>query len=108
MQNIGVSDITMKVADQAPELSLSFKEKIELAKLLDRLNVSVIEVSPIRSRKIDSRLIKSIAMAVKHATIAVPVTLEAVSYTHLSSPRGWKATSTTTNTPCLPSNCAKG
>ena len=37
MQNIGVSDITMKVADQAPELSLSFKEKIELAKLLDRL-----------------------------------------------------------------------
>ena len=33
MQNIGVSDITMKVADQAPELSLSFKEKIELAKL---------------------------------------------------------------------------
>ena len=76
MQNIGVSDITMKVADQAPELSLSFKEKIELAKLLDRLNVSVIEVSPIRSRKIDSLLIKSIAMAVKHATIAVPVTLE--------------------------------
>ena len=75
MQNIGVSDITMKVADQAPELSLSFKEKIELAKLLDRLNVSVIEVSPIRSRKIDSLLIKSIAMAVKHATIAVPVTL---------------------------------
>ena len=64
MQNIGVSDITMKVADQAPELSLSFKEKIELAKLLDRLNVSVIEVSPIRSRKIDSLLIKSIAMAV--------------------------------------------
>ena len=37
MQNIGVSDITMKVADQAPVLSLSFKEKIELAKLLDRL-----------------------------------------------------------------------
>ena len=59
MQNIGVSDITMKVADQAPELSLSFKEKSELAKLLDRLNVSVIEVSPIRSRKIDSLLIKS-------------------------------------------------
>ena len=55
MQNIGVSDITMKVADQAPELSLSFKEKIELAKLLDRLNISVIEVdTPATSRTIQT------------------------------------------------------
>jgi len=77
MRNISISDITMKNADASPDFSLSFKEKIELAKLLDRLNVSVIELSPIQNRKIDSLLVKSIAAAVKHGSVAVPVTPEA-------------------------------
>lgn len=76
MQNISVSDITMKLAGQSHDFPLSFKEKIELAKLLDRLNLSVIELSPIQNRKIDSLLVKSVATAVKHSAIAVPVTLE--------------------------------
>ena len=76
MQKFSVCDVTMKVADNSPELSLSFKEKIEMAKLLDRLQISVIEVSPIVNQKIDSLLVKSIAMAVKHAIVAAPVTLD--------------------------------
>ena len=76
MQKFSVCDVSMKVADNSPELSLSFKEKIEMAKLLDKLQISVIEISPIENRKIDSLLVKSIAMAVKHAAVAVPVTLE--------------------------------
>ena len=76
MRNISISDITMKNADASPDFSLSFKEKIELAKLLDRLNVSVVELSPIQNRKIDSLLVKSIAAAVKHGSVAVPVTPE--------------------------------
>lgn len=74
MQNVYLSDITMKLADSSAGFTLSFREKIELAKLLDRLNVSKIELSPIRSRKIDSLLIKSVAAAVKHSAVAVPVT----------------------------------
>ena len=74
MRNICLSDITLKLADNAAAFSLSFREKIELAKLLDRLNVSVIELSPIKNRKIDSLLVKSIATAVKHGVVAVPVT----------------------------------
>ena len=77
MQKFSVCDITMKVADNSSDISLSFKEKIEMAKLLDKLQISVVEVSPIVNRKIDSLLVKSIAMAVKHAVVAVPVTLEA-------------------------------
>ena len=73
MRNIRLSDITLKHADSTAAFSLSFREKIELAKLLDRLNVSVIELSPIKNRKIDSLLIKSIATAVKHSIVAVPV-----------------------------------
>lgn len=79
MRNISISDITMKNADATSDFSLSFKEKIELAKLLDRLNVSVIELSPIQNRKIDSLLVKSIAAAVKHGSVAVPVMPEAES-----------------------------
>ena len=74
MNRIRISDVTMK--QTARELSLSFKEKIELAKLLDKLDVSVIELEGIRSTKIDSLRIKSIASAVQSAVLAVPVQLD--------------------------------
>lgn len=73
MNTIKLSDITMKqVADG---FSLSFKEKIELAKLLDKLGVSVIELEGIQNNRIDSLRIKSIALAVNNSVIAVPVQL---------------------------------
>ena len=62
MKNIRISDVTMK--QRTGEISLSFKEKIELSKLLDKLGVSVIELEGITSPKIDALRIKSIAMAV--------------------------------------------
>ncbi len=73
MNMIKLSDVTMKqVADG---FSLSFKEKIELAKLLDKLGVSVIELEGIENARIDSLRIKSIATAVANSVIAVPVQL---------------------------------
>ena len=73
MQVIKLSDVTMKqVADG---FSLSFKEKIELAKLLDKLGVSVIELEGIQDSRIDSLRIKSIAAAVTNSIVAVPVQL---------------------------------
>ena len=76
MNNIRISDVTMK---QTGDFSLSFKEKIELSKLLDKLGVSVIELEPIRQAKIDSLRIKSVAAAVKESILAVPVSLDAES-----------------------------
>ena len=73
MNQIRISDVTMKQTGQ--DISLSFKEKIELSKLLDKLGVSVIELEPIRQSKIDSLLIKSVAAAVKESVVAVPVAL---------------------------------
>ena len=73
MNKIKLSDVTMKqVADG---FSLSFKEKIELAKLLDKLGVSVIELEGIVNPRIDSLRIKSIASAVTGSVVAVPVAL---------------------------------
>ena len=74
MKQIKISDMTMK--QEGKELSLSFKEKIELSKLLDKLDVSVIELEGIRSSKIDSLRIKSIASAVSSGILAVPVQLD--------------------------------
>lgn len=74
MNRIRISDVTMKQKGQ--EISLSFKEKIELSKLLDKLDVSVIELEGIRSPKIDALRIKSIASAVSSSILAVPVQLD--------------------------------
>ena len=52
MNKIRISDVTMK--QTGPEISLSFREKIELSKLLDKLGVDIIELEPIAQPKIDA------------------------------------------------------
>ena len=73
MNIIKLCDVTMKQAGDG--FSLSFKEKIELAKLLDKLGVSVIELEGVQNPRIDSLRIKSIAAAVTGSVVAVPVPL---------------------------------
>ena len=79
MDKIRVSDITMKQLARKGDNSLSFKGKIEVAKLLDKLAVSVIEIEGIRSARADALRIKSIASAVKNSIVAVQVELDAES-----------------------------
>ena len=75
MRNIFLSDITMKQPVEAGGIAFSFREKIELAKLLDRVGVPVIETAPILNRRTDSLLIKSLASAVRDSVIATPLVL---------------------------------
>ena len=77
MNKIRISDVTMKQSGHG--FSLSFREKIELSKLLDKLGVDIIELEPIVQTKIDSLRVKSVAAAVKDSIIAVPVALDAES-----------------------------
>ena len=53
--------------------SFSFKEKIEIARQLEKLNVDVIELPKIENTKADTLLIKTIASFVKNAVISVAV-----------------------------------
>lgn len=76
MNNIRVCDVTMKQFAASKAFSLSFKEKLETAKLLDRLGASVIEIEGITREKADSLLIKSIASLTKNSVLAVPVALD--------------------------------
>lgn len=73
MRSISVSDVTMKAAEQSRKMTLSFKEKIEMAKLLDKLGVDGIEIGAIKNKKIDSLLVKSVAAAVKKSRVALSV-----------------------------------
>ena len=73
MKQIKISDATMKQISES--FCLSFKEKIELSKLLDKLGVDVIELEGIDNLRIDSLRIKSIAAAVNDSIIAVPVAM---------------------------------
>ena len=75
MRNIFLSDVTMKQPVDAGGVAFSFREKIELAKMLDRLGVPVIETAPIVNRRTDSLLIKSLASAVQGSAIATPLSL---------------------------------
>lgn len=68
MRIIRLCDITMQ-----QEHALSFREKIELCKLLDRLGVDLIETGRIENRRTDGLLLKSLSQAVANACLSVPV-----------------------------------
>ena len=71
MEEVRICDVTMKLLGGG----LSFKEKLELSKQLDRLGVSVIELEGIENARVDALRIKSVALAVKESAVAVPVAL---------------------------------
>ena len=73
MKKIRISDVTMKQSSE--DFRLSFKEKIELAKLLDRLGVDIIELEGLNGSRTEALQIKSIASAVVNSCISVPVKL---------------------------------
>lgn len=73
MRQIVINDATMKQTSE--DLHLSFKEKIELAKLLDKIGVDLIELDGIKNLRVDSLLIKSIVATLSNSRVAVPVEL---------------------------------
>lgn len=72
-RKISINDVTLRQEGQQPSSTLPFRVKIEVAKLLSRLGVSVIETAPITNGKTDYFLVKSIASAVSGTVVSVPV-----------------------------------
>jgi len=75
MRTIAISDVTLRCSAGRSDLNLSFREKIEAAKLLDRLNADVIELPSIQNDKADALLIKSIASCVRESIVSVSAAL---------------------------------
>lgn len=73
MRKISITDITLRLATESG--ALNFKEKVEVAKCLDRLNISAMELAPLGEGRTDVIFVKTLAGVIKNATIAQPVGL---------------------------------
>ena len=70
MKKIKISDITLAGVKN----SLSFKQKLEIARKLERLGVDAVELGEISPSKADALLVRTIASFVKNSTISVAAT----------------------------------
>ena len=73
MRKIEIADITLRSGD---DYSLNFKEKVETARLLDKLNADVIETARLTGGKTDIVLLHTISGIVKNSTVCVPVSVD--------------------------------
>lgn len=74
MKRILMTDTTL-CAESAT--ALSFREKLEIAKLLDKMKVDCIDFGTIRNAKTDPLLISTIAPLMNHSTLCITVGLDA-------------------------------
>ena len=70
MSTVRMSDVTLK---QKAAQSLSFKEKIELVKLLNKLCVDTLELPAVEHAKADSLFIKSVCETARDCAVSVEV-----------------------------------
>ncbi len=73
MRNISICDISVSRSSEYSGVELPFRTKIEVAKLLSKLGVSVIEMAPVRDGNTDYFLVKSIASVISDSTVSVPI-----------------------------------
>lgn len=80
MKTIKIADMTLRQAASSQSFSLSFKEKLELVRELDRLGTDVIETAPITDGKTDALLIRTLASITKNSVLscAAGLTTESV------------------------------
>ena len=73
MKKISITDITLRRASEGG--TLGFKEKLEIAKALDKLNVSAIELAALSESKADSIFVKTLTSLIHNTALALPVGL---------------------------------
>jgi len=76
MKKLLISDVTLRQDFKRQDAALSFREKVEIAKLLGKLSPYAIELPALGAEKVDALLVKSIAMAVKNCRLVLPVALK--------------------------------
>ncbi len=76
MERIRIQDITIRNLSSSCDSAVLFKEKIEIAKLLDKIGTDVITLPLWTASHADSLLVKAVAMDVKKSVLSVPVSLD--------------------------------
>jgi 2-isopropylmalate synthase len=72
MKTILITDTTLCGESTA---TMSFREKLEVAKLLDRMNIDTIDLGEIKNAKTDPLLVSTIAPLLSHSTLCISVGL---------------------------------
>lgn len=75
MKTVKISDITLRQIMSDKNSAISFKNKIELAKLLDKLKIDIVETGMVDGGKTDELLVRTIALTVKNCTLSCPTGL---------------------------------
>ncbi len=70
MKQIKIFDTTLRDGEQSPGCSMNLKEKIEMGKQLERLNVDIIEAGFAASSPGDFLSVKTLAETLKNCTVA--------------------------------------
>jgi len=76
MNKISISDITLRESEQVYAARLSFKEKLETAKLLEKLQIDIIETGSVGDSPADAAFIRTLATTLDYSVLSVPVTLD--------------------------------
>lgn len=76
MQELKIVDMTLRECEQISGMGLSFKEKLEMAKQLERLRVDVIETGYVSASQADTVAVRTIAATVQNSAVCCPVGLD--------------------------------
>jgi len=76
MIEIKIADISLRESEQVHAARLSFKEKLETAKLLEKLQVDVIETGYAGGSPADAAFIRTLASTLEYSALSVPVALD--------------------------------
>ena len=65
METIRITDMTLPACSALPGAGLSFKERLEIAKSLDRLRPDMLELPALENRTSDALLMRTISTTVR-------------------------------------------
>lgn len=86
MKTIRVVDLTLRENATGFGVAMSFKEKLEIAKQMDKLKVDVVELPPLSDSASDGLLVRSISSTLKNSVVSCPAGL-----TTAEADRAWTA-----------------
>ena len=73
MKNVIITDMTLSQCASGADTTLSFKEKLEIAKCLDKMRVDVIETAQMENLKTDALFMRTISTTLVNCAISIPV-----------------------------------
>ncbi len=72
METIRITDMTLPECMSIPAANLSFKEKLEIAKCLDRLSPDMLELPALENKTADALLVRTISTTVRSCGVSMP------------------------------------